>query len=636
MPPRTIRQNPVFKELTEIQRYTDVCPNPQDSDFTTCRAKRRDGGRCRNPPCTQYERWQIPSLLSEFRDMTECPDTDSFYNKMETFVTYTHCKRWHRPVACQAFSEWKRERIANRRSVRQRPARVARPRPAPAVIQPINAPVVVPVIQPITAAALQMLPSTPRVHVPSSASATSDDGSSSFNESVAETRSLASNTTFMSSPHHTPLRNGTVSAFEIQDIVEEVTVVEETVPETRTVGQNRLRYEVVAVEQAPLVQAGSSQPSVTVRMPVQDEAPRQNTPQDDDQRVQDSALTLGMHDALPQEDSGTGEDAFVKALGITGLHRNGSVRDHSPVFQIINSHPTSEKMKEGVVYILEHNENPSLFKIGWSSKSAEERLHQPNNCYGTNTRVIYETKRFAGAPHAERISQIILRHANIRVLECSQCRGGHREWFAANRDTVRETVTSVEEFVQMPAYTLQNGEYKLSPEAYDRVVKQMCDFSVLRLGELMRGPREAVDEEPSTVSPGMSTAAIFIPPPQICESPTEMTGYDSDVHQSEIQQVDESSISPSLHSTKPQKELSAGTKLARKMKRLFAAGDSAKRYFLRPREPKTQTSDGSKRAFGSAIVDLKGKAREAGTKARQEAREFRRDFKEELRRKSEE
>ncbi|TFB06228.1 hypothetical protein CCMA1212_001504 [Trichoderma ghanense] len=626
----TTRQNPVFRALAEIQRYTDVCPNPQDSDFSTCRAKRRDGGRCRNPPCTQYERWQIPSLLSEFRDMTECPDTNSFYNKMETFVNYTHCKRWHRPDACHAFSEWKRERIASRSSARRRPARAARPRPTPAM-PPINAPV----IQPITAAALQMLPSTPRILVPSSASATSDDGSS-FNESVAETRSLASNTTFMSSPHHTPLRNGTIPVFEIQDIVEEAPVVEETVPVMRVVGDDSIQHEAVAIEEPPLVQAGSGQPSVTVGMLVEEETAQQDIPRENE-RVQDLLLDPGVHDPAPQEDSGPRENTVIKALGITGLHRNGSVRDHSPVFQIISSHPTPEKMREGVVYILEHKEDPSLFKIGWSSNSAEERLRQPSNCYGINTRVVYETKRFAGAPHAERISQIILRHANIRVLECVRCRGGHREWFAASRETVQETVMYVEEFVQMPAYTLQDGEYKLSPEAYDCVVKQMCNFSVLKLGELMRGPRETVDEDKSNLL-NVSTEAISPTLPQVSDTPAEMASYDGDSDLSQIQQVDEDLISsPSSHSIKPQKELSAGTKLARKMKRLFAAGDSAKRYFLRSREPKTQTtSDGSKRAFGSALVDLKGKAREAGTKARQEAREFRRDFKEELRRKSEE
>ncbi|KAL7905461.1 hypothetical protein GGI35DRAFT_460767 [Trichoderma velutinum] len=294
-------------------------------------------------------------------------------------------------------------------------------------------------------------------------------------------------------------------------------------------------------------------------------------------------------------------------------------------------------MREGVVYILEHQENPSLFKIGWSSKSAEERLHQPNNCYGINTKIIYETKRFIGAPQAERIAQIILRHANIRVLECFRCQGGHREWFIAPKEKVRETVMQVEEFLQMPAYTLQDGEYKLSPEAYDRVVKQMCDFSVTRLGELMRGSKESHEETETTADASVDT--ILTPLAQITDEPEEIPHLDTSNGLSEIQEVNKSFVSTVVstasHETQSQK-LPAGVKLAKKVKRLFSVGDSVKTYFLRSREPKLQPNGDSKRAVGSVFVDLKDKAREAGTKVRHDAREFRRDFKEELRRKSEE
>ncbi|KAL7946840.1 hypothetical protein V8C42DRAFT_318907 [Trichoderma barbatum] len=620
MPAGNARQNPVFKELTEIQQYTDVCPNPQDSDFETCRAMRRDGGRCRNPPCTKYERWQIPNLLSEFRDMTECPDTESFYNKMETFVTYTHCKRWHRPRACEAFDEWKRERIASKSTSRRRPAPVARPTSSSTLNQrtiPVAQPIHASVIQPITAAALQLLPSTPTPFIPSAASATSDDGSS-FDDSMLESRSETSNTTFMSSLPNTPLRNGTVSRFGIEDVAEEESVVEETIPE-RDVAAEENMDEVVVEEET-----------------VEDDIIVTRTKgEQDSKRIKDLASTAFVNSTIPHKEASVEIEAtIVKGLGIASLQRSGSMRDHSPVFQVLSCHPTPEKMREGVVYILEHKENSSLYKIGWSSKSAEERLLQPNNCYGINTKIIYETKRFAGAPQAERIAQIILRHANIRVLECIRCQGGHREWFTAPRETVRETVVHVEEFLQMPAYTLQDGVYKLSPEAYDRVVKQMCDFSVTRLAELMRGSRERQEE--TVTSSDVLIDTILTPLAQLTDTPAEMSRPNTSNGLSEIQEVNKSFISTSSYDNKSRKQLSAGVKLARKMKRLLSVGDSVKAYFSRPREQKLQADDDTKRPFGSVLVDLKDKAREAGTKARHDAREFRRDFKEELRRKSEE
>ncbi|PKK47266.1 hypothetical protein CI102_8435 [Trichoderma harzianum] len=536
---------------------------------------------------------------------------------METFITYSHCKRWHRQRALDAFAEWKRDRIANKSTSRQRPTPITRQRVSSTLSTPSVQSIGTSTIQPITAAALQLVPSVPTRFVPSSASATSDDGSS-FVDSIAESRSVSSNTTFMSSLPNTPQRNGAISRFNIEDVAEEESVTE-AIPEVDIVIEDAVYEEVAAVVQEVVVK---------------EETVRDNIIFPDIRQEDDTKISIGLNITISErEESHERDHNVIKGLGITGIQRSGSIRDHSPVFQVISCHPTPEKMKEGVVYILEHQENPSLFKIGWSSKSAEERSHQPNNCYGINTKIIYETKRFIGAPQAERIAQVILRHANIRVLECFNCQGGHREWFIAPRETVRETVMHVEEFLQMPAYTLQNGEYKLSPEAYDRVVKQMCNFSVTRLGELMRGPKEGHEETETIVDTSIDT--ILTPLAQITDEPEEISRPNTSNGLSEIQEVNKSLVSISSHETQSQK-LSAGVKLARKVKRLFSVGDSVKTYLLRPRGSKLQPDGDSKRPFGSRFVDLKDKARDAGTKVRHDAREFRRDFREELHRKSEE
>ncbi|KAL6786719.1 hypothetical protein J3E68DRAFT_441175 [Trichoderma sp. SZMC 28012] len=549
---------------------------------------------------------------------------------METFITYSHCKRWHRQRALDAFAEWKRERIANKSTSRPRPTPITRQRVTSTLSTPSVQSISTSTIQPITAAALQLVPSVPTRFVPSSASATSDDGSS-FVDSIAESRSVSSNTTFMSSLPNTPQRNGTLSRFNIEDVAEEESVTEAIVEGDIGIEDN-VYEEVAAVVQEVVEQ------EIVEEVVVKEETLRDKMIVPAIRQEDETETSTGLNTTISErEESHERDDNVIKGLGITGIQRSGSIRDHSPVFQVICCHPTPEKMKEGVIYILEHQENPSLFKIGWSSKSAEERLHQPNNCYGINTKIIYETKRFIGAPQAERIAQVILRHVNIRVLECFNCQGGHREWFIAPRETVRETVMHVEEFLQMPAYTLQNGEYKLSPEAYDRVVKQMCDFSVTRLGELMRGPKESHEETETIADPSIDT--ILTPLAQITDEPEEISRPNTSNGLSEIQEANKSFVSTVIsvasHETQSQK-LSAGVKLARKVKRLFSVGDSVKTYLLRPRGSKLQLDGDSKRPFGSRFVDLKDKARDAGTKVRHDAREFRRDFKEELRRKSEE
>lgn len=711
-------QNPAFKVLAEIQRYTDVCPNPEDSDFTTCRAMRKDGGRCRNLPCTQYERHHSLDLMFEFRGMTECPDTDSFYNKLETFITYSHCKRWHRWPALAAFERWKKERIAARSNARQRYMPTSRPVASPArpsTPPPAIQPAATTGIQPLTAAALQQLPSTPTRFVPSTASATSDGGDS-FDDSILETRSVTSNgSTFASSLPNTPPRNGLISVMEIDDIAEEVIIqedgadraaanvararanadnspspsnksiadvemdtVEEIVSQEdaadrisaradkviatlenltvllgekiaknevtskgKEVGRDDIDEEVAINKEAAISnEATSVEPkneTITSRGLGEkdnlEEAPereavkykitRKEIPKaNNTEKMQDLALTSDVHDTMVPEENDSARKTTVDEPGINSLQRNGSLRDHSSVFQVISSHPTADEMREGVVYILEHKDNPSLFKIGWSSKGAEGGLKQAANCYGTNEKVIYETQRFDGAPHAEKLVQVILRHVNIRVLPCEKCKGGHREWFSAQKETVRQTVMQAEEFIQMPAYTLQDGEYKLSPEAYSRVVKQMCDFSIVKMGALMH-------RNPDVNEAAKSTLVLCEP---ISLAPITSPPSTRDIF-FEIQEANESLVSLSSQASKSKTRLSTGTKVARKLKHFVAAKNTVKEYLTRSRGSTPEAEGSDKRAFGAVFVDLKDKARGLGTKARQDVREFRKDFKEEIRRK---
>ncbi|KAK1238006.1 hypothetical protein MKX08_002585 [Trichoderma sp. CBMAI-0020] len=719
-------QNPVFRVLTDIQRYTDVCPNPEESDFSTCRAMRKDGGRCRNPPCTQYERHHSPDLMLEFRGMTECPDTDSFYNKLETFITYSHCKRWHRWPALAAFERWKKERIAARSNARQRYTPVAppaRPSTPPPAIQPTTTAV----IQPLTAAALQQLPTIPTTFVPSAASATSDGGDS-FDDSILETRSVTSNgSTFLSSLPNTPPRNGLISGMEIDDIAEEdgadwaadnvarvqvkannspspsnksVADVEmDTVEETTTqndaadsisAGVEKLTaivasltaflkekdtaFETLAaflekaekeatskgkgVDRGDVVEEADISKEAAIRSEATsveiknenitnqkleetgnlEEGPdneavkynitRKAVPKlNSAGQMKNLALTSDVHNTVVAKEDDSARKTPVDER-IVSLQRNGSLRDHSRVFQVISSHPTADEMREGVVYIFEDNDNPSLYKIRWSSKSAEETLKQPNNCYGVNTKVVYETQRFAGAPHAEKLARVILQHAHICVLPCEKCKGGHTEWFTAQGETVRQTVMQVEGFVRMPAYTLQDGEYKLSPEAYSRVVKQMCDFSIDKMGELMHKNPGGHEAAKSTLVLCESISVAPLTPPDTPRPSTRDIFF-------ETQDANESLVSLSSQTSRKTR-LSTGTKVARKLKHFVTAKNTVKEYLTRSRGSTPEVESSDKRVFGAVFVDLKDKARGLGTKAREDVREFRRDFKEELRRKNDE
>ncbi|KAM0420818.1 hypothetical protein ACHAPT_011348 [Fusarium lateritium] len=209
----------------------------------------------------------------------------------------------------------------------------------------------------------------------------------------------------------------------------------------------------------------------------------------------------------------TTKDVRVVGLGlITTLQRKGSLRDDSPVIRELHKHLTPQQLEEGVLYILEHTGTPGLFKIGWTRTSVHERLGQPGNCYGKDTKVLHETSsgRFAGASKAERLVQVILRHQNIQVVECEQCGGGHKEWFKSSKDEVLRTVKLMEDFVQMPAYEMCQGEMKLSRDA-NAFIKVMCNFSTARLESLMGGGDNGVRETTeSTWSAGTQVTAAQV------------------------------------------------------------------------------------------------------------------------------
>lgn len=185
---------------------------------------------------------------------------------------------------------------------------------------------------------------------------------------------------------------------------------------------------------------------------------------------------------------GPAEDLY-SGLGVAANSpRTKSWEDNVSIFQAICKYPTDAQMEEGVVYVLQHKKKDDLFKIGYTSMTVEERLRQGKNCYAKDTKKMYSTKTNIGAFRAERIVHAILRQNNIRIKHCVHCGKNHTEWFEAERSIVLDTVMGVEEFMQMPAYTLQNGKWRLSPDA-QIIMKKMCQFTIPMLKKTIKTAR---------------------------------------------------------------------------------------------------------------------------------------------------
>ncbi|KAL7967501.1 hypothetical protein HDV63DRAFT_136069 [Trichoderma sp. SZMC 28014] len=129
--------------------------------------------------------------------------------------------------------------------------------------------------------------------------------------------------------------------------------------------------------------------------------------------------------------------------------------------------PAASMAQEGVVYIYKHNSLSGIFKIGFSTMSAEERHKQRGNCYGVDTTPLWETERFVGARQAEKIVHTALAAENFHVTGCRLCPGNkrrkHTEWFLTSEEQALDKVKGAESWLRLPAYTLTAAKYELTP-----------------------------------------------------------------------------------------------------------------------------------------------------------------------------
>ncbi|CEI67020.1 hypothetical protein FVEN_g9796 [Fusarium venenatum] len=197
-----------------------------------------------------------------------------------------------------------------------------------------------------------------------------------------------------------------------------------------------------------------------------------------------SDVIARQENTLEVEDDPLDHPINLEGIGIGRLYRQGTLKRGSPILKALTTPPTLRLRKHGVVYVLQHTKNEKVFKIGYTGHNAVNRQNQPGNCYGKNTKVIYESETdFVGAEKAEHLAHIFLGNHNLKVPECASCGGGHKEWYYDQTgDVLIATLKVMEDFVQLPAYELkagqkEDGEMVVSQEAEKRI-KSMFDISI--------------------------------------------------------------------------------------------------------------------------------------------------------------
>lgn len=381
----TMADRPVFKELAKIQIDIGLPPSLTFGDYGKCRSYVKNSTeQCNKMSCSIAKRDELGVLLFEFRHMTECGHTDKFYNKIESFVTLTHCSS-HRQKANKAFTRWKTQYNATAPNLSSDPVKAA-----------------------ASSVKLSVRPSA------TSSATSSSDSLGTWSEATIITPSTPTSPMSDSS--------GDKSASDLR-IEKEMKC---------------LNLEVDAPKAARRM---SDDPSELKKL-----------------------------------------SDWLKPLGTVSFPNAGKEKDNTKIFNTMkNPLPPASMAKEGIVYIYKHNSLSGIFKIGFSTKSAEERKNQKGNCYGVDTTVLYESEPFVGARQAEKIVHTALAKENFHVHDCRLCRGNmrrtHREWFLTSEAQALTKVKGAESWLRLPAYTLAAAKYELTPPGrtiYDR----MTGFSI--------------------------------------------------------------------------------------------------------------------------------------------------------------
>ncbi|KAL7910092.1 hypothetical protein GGI35DRAFT_447833 [Trichoderma velutinum] len=207
-------------------------------------------------------------------------------------------------------------------------------------------------------------------------------------------------------------------------------------------------------------------------------------------------------------DGGEAQIEKLERIGVAHMPKRGEEHNNFKIHHVVRNPLDAKVMSGGILYVLKHTEVPGIFKIGFSSTSADLRLKQSRNCYKRETSIIHETQggKFFGARQAERVAHAILRHKRILFFRCPQCKGYHKEWFLVSRQEALEVVELAERWLKMSAYTLQEGQYKLTPEG-DTISQIMFPFSMSKWRVLINKV-DKLDDHPGAFSDATPAASI--------------------------------------------------------------------------------------------------------------------------------
>ncbi|KAJ5599942.1 hypothetical protein N7450_001009 [Penicillium hetheringtonii] len=212
-------------------------------------------------------------------------------------------------------------------------------------------------------------------------------------------------------------------------------------------------------------------------------------------RTKSEDITSDTSDEDGSRDTTDEDTSILISTPLSPIHYTPIARNTSPerikesVIKIMKQPTNKNDKTPGYVYIISLDDSPGLFKVGYSTKTTEERFRVHRKCH-TNITLINETP----TPWVSRIEKLV--HAELsqshhhQSRKC-QCGRAHKEIFASDLKEIKESLFKwINFFMENTDPYNEDGTLKediVLPRPYGREWRMSSTSTPTRKAQQMQG-----------------------------------------------------------------------------------------------------------------------------------------------------
>jgi T5orf172 domain-containing protein len=159
---------------------------------------------------------------------------------------------------------------------------------------------------------------------------------------------------------------------------------------------------------------------------------------------------------------------FVPHINEPHLHEN------SVAYKLLNCLVNDEyDFRDGSLYIFDRSSSPGHVKIGWTSRTVQDRLDEWSEC-GYTPNLLFNVHNVPNAHRAETLThhELIMEWRREGICKAAHCRKSHEEWFEISQEGAEKVVGEWAEFMKKARPYSSTGELK---SEWRNAVQDMTD-----------------------------------------------------------------------------------------------------------------------------------------------------------------